>query len=144
MINVYQLFNGIKKWFDGNCDIVLDCPIIRRDLKNVLKSHFKAYLDWEADMALPDVPNLYSNTDAIIVRNFREVYSRGRPHINRNRFLHQYTFHGDVGDGDPNTMMYMKRYKAVKVGVAVEDRVIEIVEEVGCVVVEEVEAMIQT
>ncbi|XP_047256060.1 protein FAR-RED IMPAIRED RESPONSE 1-like [Capsicum annuum] len=47
-----------------------------------------------------------------------------------------------LGDGDPDTMMYMTRDKAVKVGVTAGDGVVEEVEEVGYVVVEEVDAMI--
>ncbi|KAF3672874.1 hypothetical protein FXO38_05904 [Capsicum annuum] len=48
-----------------------------------------------------------------------------------------------LGDGDVDTMMYTMRKKAVKVGVAAGDRVVEVVEKVGCVIVEEVEAMMQ-
>ncbi|PHT45248.1 hypothetical protein CQW23_14406 [Capsicum baccatum] len=52
---------------------------VRRDLKNFLKDHFKEYLDWEDDMAVPNVPDLDSDTDATFVINSREVHSRGRP-----------------------------------------------------------------
>ncbi|KAM3344523.1 hypothetical protein P3S68_024232 [Capsicum galapagoense] len=66
------------------------------DLKNILKAYFKAYLDWEDDMAIPNVLNLDSDTDATFVRNLREVRSRGRPQINRNRSLRQNAFREDA------------------------------------------------
>ncbi|KAF3681887.1 hypothetical protein FXO37_02650 [Capsicum annuum] len=114
------------------------------DLKNVLKACFKTYMAWKDDMTVPNVPDLDSNTDSTIVRSPREVCSYGRPrsteidlHVN----IHAVKM---LGDGDLDTMMYTKRDKAVKVGVEAGDGAIEVVEEVGCVVVEEVEAMIQT
>ncbi|PHU00680.1 hypothetical protein BC332_30467 [Capsicum chinense] len=58
---------------------VVDCPVRCRDLKNVLKAHFKAYLNWDHDMVVPNVPYLDSNSDAIFIRNLREFHSRGRP-----------------------------------------------------------------
>ncbi|KAF3646308.1 hypothetical protein FXO38_19232 [Capsicum annuum] len=96
MMNEYRQYNAMKKWFDRNCDITLDYPVRRKDLKNVLKAHFKAYLDWEDDMAIPNVLNLDSDTDATFVRNLREVRSRGRPQINRNRSLRQNAFREDA------------------------------------------------
>ncbi|XP_047264156.1 protein FAR-RED IMPAIRED RESPONSE 1-like [Capsicum annuum] len=30
MTDEYRVYNGIKKWLDRNCDLVLDCPIRRR------------------------------------------------------------------------------------------------------------------
>ncbi|KAF3676044.1 hypothetical protein FXO37_05510 [Capsicum annuum] len=66
------------------------------DLKNVLKTHFKTYMVWEDDMVVPNIPDSDFDTDATIVRNSREVRSRGKPQINRNRSSRQYAFHGDA------------------------------------------------
>ncbi|PHT36130.1 hypothetical protein CQW23_23830 [Capsicum baccatum] len=96
MMDEYRVYNGIKKWLDRNCDLVLDCPVRRRDLKNILKAHFKIYMAWKDDMVVLNVPNSDSNTDSIIVRNMREVRSRGRTRINRNRSSHQYVCRGDT------------------------------------------------
>ncbi|KAF3625440.1 hypothetical protein FXO38_29763 [Capsicum annuum] len=96
MMDEYRVYNGIKKWFDRNCDLVLDCPVRRRDLKNVLKSYFKTYMVWEDDMYVPNVLNLNSNTDSTIIRNPREFRSCGRPQINKNRSSRQYVFRGDA------------------------------------------------
>ncbi|KAF3645096.1 hypothetical protein T459_18838 [Capsicum annuum] len=51
----YQVYNGIKKWLDRNCDLVLDCPVRRRDLKNVLNTRFKTYMAWKDDMVVPNI-----------------------------------------------------------------------------------------
>ncbi|KAF3631752.1 hypothetical protein FXO38_26521 [Capsicum annuum] len=138
MTNKYRVYNRIKKFLDRNCNLVLDCPVRCRDLNNILKAHFKTYMAYTNDMVVPNIPNLDSNTDSTIIRNSREVCSRGRPQINRNRSLHPVKM---LGDEDLDTMIYMRKDKAVKVGVAVGSGVVEVVEEVGCVVVEEVEAM---
>ncbi|PHT87553.1 hypothetical protein T459_09659 [Capsicum annuum] len=71
-------------------------PERMRDLKNVLKTHFKTYMVWEDDMVVPNIPDSDFDTDATIVRNSREVRSRGKPQINRNRSSRQYAFHGDA------------------------------------------------
>ncbi|KAF3614284.1 hypothetical protein FXO37_36009 [Capsicum annuum] len=47
------------------------------------------------DMAIPNILDSDSDTDVRIIRNPREVHSRGRPQINRNRSLRQYVFCGD-------------------------------------------------
>ncbi|PHU02758.1 hypothetical protein BC332_28009 [Capsicum chinense] len=73
MMDEYRKYNAMKKWFDRNCDIALDCPISRKDLKNILKALFKEYLDWEDDMVVPNIPDSDSNTDAIFVRSSWEV-----------------------------------------------------------------------
>ncbi|PHT59988.1 hypothetical protein CQW23_02351 [Capsicum baccatum] len=82
-----------------------ECLIRRRDLKNVLKAHFKAYLEWDDVMDVPNVPNLDSNSDAIFI-NLREICSHGRPQINR-RSSRQNTFWGsryyDVYDEDQSS-----------------------------------------
>ncbi|PHT40384.1 hypothetical protein CQW23_19238 [Capsicum baccatum] len=96
MTDEYQQYNAMKKWFDRNCDITLDCPVRRRDLKNILKACFKVYLDWEDDMVVPSVPDLYSDTDVRFVRNPGEVRSCGRPKINRNKSSCQNAFREDV------------------------------------------------
>ncbi|KAF3681304.1 hypothetical protein FXO38_01795 [Capsicum annuum] len=88
-------FLGLK-WFDRNYDLVLDYPVRCRDLKNVLKTHFKTYMVWEDDMVVPNIPDSDFDTDATIVRNSREVRSRGKPQINRNRSSRQYAFRGDA------------------------------------------------
>ncbi|KAM3248967.1 hypothetical protein P3L10_010736 [Capsicum annuum] len=51
---------------------------------------------WKDDMAVPNVPNLDSNTDSTIVRSPREVCSYGRPQINRNRSSCQYSCREDA------------------------------------------------
>ncbi|KAM3218141.1 hypothetical protein P3L10_022671 [Capsicum annuum] len=96
MMDEYQQYNAMKKWFDRNCDIALDCSVRCRDLKNILEALFKVYLEWEDDMVVPNVLDLYSDTDARFVRNPREVRSRGRPKINRNRSSCQNAFREDV------------------------------------------------
>ncbi|KAF3618187.1 hypothetical protein FXO37_34297 [Capsicum annuum] len=76
------------------------------DLKNVLKARFKAYLDWDDDMDVPNIPDSDSNSDAIFI-NPREICSRGRPQINRNRSSRQNIFGGsryyDVYDEDQSS-----------------------------------------
>ncbi|KAF3660232.1 hypothetical protein FXO38_12242 [Capsicum annuum] len=73
MMDEYQQYNAMKKWFDRNCDIALDCSVRCRDLKNILEALFKVYLEWEDDMVVPNVLDLYSDTDARFVRNPREL-----------------------------------------------------------------------
>ncbi|KAM3338103.1 hypothetical protein P3S68_032429 [Capsicum galapagoense] len=96
MTDEYRVYNGIKKWFDRNCDLVLNCPVRCRDLKNILKACFKKYMVWEDDMVVPNIPNLDSDTDATIVKNLRKVRSHGRPQINRNKSSRQYAFRRDA------------------------------------------------
>ncbi|PHT53422.1 hypothetical protein CQW23_07884 [Capsicum baccatum] len=96
IMDEYLVYNGIKKWFDRNYDLVLDYPVRCRDLKNVLKTHFKTYMVWEDDMVVPNIPDSEFYTDATIVRNSREVRSRGRPQTNRNRSSHQCAFCRDA------------------------------------------------
>ncbi|PHT48168.1 hypothetical protein CQW23_12376 [Capsicum baccatum] len=83
-----------------HCEIEkhIDFDAVERveDLKNILKAHFKAYLDWKDNMAIPNVLNFDSDTVATFVRNLREVHSRGRPQININRLSHQNAFRGDA------------------------------------------------
>ncbi|PHT69816.1 hypothetical protein T459_24920 [Capsicum annuum] len=143
MMDEYRQYNALKKWFNRNCGIALDCPVRHINLKNILKVCFKEYLDWDDDMVVPNVPDSYSDSDAIFIRNPREVHSCGRPQINRSRSSYQNAFRGDVRRWGSRYYMYMKRDKASKVGVAVANGVVEEVEEVVCGVVEEVEAMMQ-
>ncbi|KAF3663451.1 hypothetical protein FXO37_11972 [Capsicum annuum] len=96
MTGEYRVYNGIKKWFDRNCNLVLDCPVRRRDLKNILKDCFNTYMVWEDDMVFPNIPDLDSDSDSTIVKILREIHSRGRPQINKNRSSHQYAFRGDA------------------------------------------------
>ncbi|PHU08628.1 hypothetical protein BC332_20488 [Capsicum chinense] len=96
MTDEYRVYNGIKKWFDRNCNLVLDYPVRCRDLKNILKDCFKTYMVWEDDMVVPNIPDLDSDTDSTIVKILREIHSRGRPQINKNRSSHQYAFRGDA------------------------------------------------
>ncbi|PHT75568.1 hypothetical protein T459_19090 [Capsicum annuum] len=63
MTDEYRAYNGIKKWLDRNCNLVLDCPVRRRDLKNVLKAYFKTYMAWKDNMAVRNVLDLVSYTD---------------------------------------------------------------------------------
>ncbi|PHT76117.1 hypothetical protein T459_19639 [Capsicum annuum] len=63
-----------------------------RDLKNVLKAHFKVYLDWDNDIAVPSIPDTDSDSDEIFIRNLREVCTRGRPQINTNKSSCQNAF----------------------------------------------------
>ncbi|PHU01188.1 hypothetical protein BC332_30975 [Capsicum chinense] len=91
----YQKYNALNKWFDRNCDIALDNDVKCRDLKNILKARFKTYLDWDGDMVVPNDPDSESDNDAIFIRNPREVRSRGRPQINRNRSSRQNAFRRD-------------------------------------------------
>ncbi|PHU05288.1 hypothetical protein BC332_26110 [Capsicum chinense] len=95
MTDKCRQYNALKKWFDRNCDITLDYPVRCRYLKNVLKSRCKAYLDWDDDMDVPNIPDLDSNSDTIFIKNPREVRSRGRTQINKNRSSHQNVFPGD-------------------------------------------------
>ncbi|KAF3656901.1 hypothetical protein FXO38_13920 [Capsicum annuum] len=44
---------------------------------------------WKDDMVVLNVPDSNSNTDLIIIRNLKEVRSRGRTQINKNRSSHQ-------------------------------------------------------
>ncbi|KAF3682097.1 hypothetical protein FXO38_01441 [Capsicum annuum] len=92
MTNKYQKYNALMKWLDRNCDIALDCPVRCRDLKNVLKAHFKVYLDWDNDIAVPSIPDTDSDSDEIFIRNLREVCTRGRPQINTNKSSCQNAF----------------------------------------------------
>ncbi|KAF3659350.1 hypothetical protein FXO37_14022 [Capsicum annuum] len=77
MMDEYRVYNGIKKWLDRNCNLILDYPVRCRDLKSILKAHFKIHMAWKDDMAIPNVPDSNSNTDSIIIRNPKEVRSRG-------------------------------------------------------------------
>ncbi|KAF3646422.1 hypothetical protein FXO38_19182 [Capsicum annuum] len=145
MTDEYRQYNALKKLSDKKCDIALDYLIRREYFKNILKSFFKAYLDWNDGMDIPNVPDLDSDSNAILIRNPREVRSREWPQINRNRSFHQNTFRGETRRWGfrKNTMMYIMRDKASKVGVAVADGVVEEVEEAVYMVVEEVEVMMQ-
>ncbi|PHT51784.1 hypothetical protein CQW23_06246 [Capsicum baccatum] len=96
MMDEYRVYNGIRKWFNRKYNLVLDCPVRRRDLKNILKFCFKTYMVWVDDMAVPNVLNSNSNIDSIIIRNPREFHSCGRPQINKNRSSRQYVFRGDA------------------------------------------------
>ncbi|KAF3681250.1 40S ribosomal protein S8 [Capsicum annuum] len=62
------------------------------DFKNVLKSRFEAYLDWNEDIVVPNDPDPDSNNDVTFIRNPRKVRSCGRPYINKNRSSHENTF----------------------------------------------------
>ncbi|PHT93381.1 hypothetical protein T459_01263 [Capsicum annuum] len=72
MMDEYRVYNGIKKWLDRNCDLVLDYPVRHRDLKNVLKACFKTYIAWKYDMVVPNIPDSDSTIDSTVVRNSRE------------------------------------------------------------------------
>ncbi|KAK4706461.1 hypothetical protein R3W88_033979 [Solanum pinnatisectum] len=67
MIDEYKKYNSLKEWFDRN-------------------SRFNAYLDWNDDMAIPRIGDTDSDNDVIFIRNSREVCSRGRYQMNKNRF----------------------------------------------------------
>ncbi|KAF3642844.1 hypothetical protein FXO37_22328 [Capsicum annuum] len=67
----------------------------KQDLKNILKAHFKAYLDWDDDMATPNVPDFDSNSDATFIGNSREVRSHRRHQSNKNISSHQNAFRRD-------------------------------------------------
>ncbi|KAH0636469.1 hypothetical protein KY289_036384 [Solanum tuberosum] len=85
MTDEYKKYNSLKKWFDRNCDVVLDNNANYVDFKNVLKGRFNVYYDSNDNMAVPSVDDLESDDDVTFIRNPREVRSRGRPPINRCR-----------------------------------------------------------
>ncbi|KAH0685490.1 hypothetical protein KY290_016968 [Solanum tuberosum] len=75
----YKKYNSLKKWFDRNCDVVLDNNAIYLDFKNVLKGSFNAYSDWNDEMAVPIIGDPDSDDDVTFIRDPREVRTRGRP-----------------------------------------------------------------
>ncbi|KAK4709673.1 hypothetical protein R3W88_004186 [Solanum pinnatisectum] len=85
MTEGYKKYNSLKKWFDRNCDVVLDNNAKYLDFKNVLKDRFNAYSDWNDEMAVPSIGNPDSNNDVTFIRHSRKVRTRGRPPINRCR-----------------------------------------------------------
>ncbi|KAF3626031.1 hypothetical protein FXO38_29489 [Capsicum annuum] len=98
----------------------------RRDLKNVLKACFKTYMAWKDDMVVPNIPDLDFDTDSTIVRNSREVHLRERPRSTETNFCINTHAAEMLRDGDLDTMMYMMRDKAVKVGVAAADGAVKV------------------
>ncbi|WMV55314.1 hypothetical protein MTR67_048699 [Solanum verrucosum] len=85
MIDEYKKYNSLKKWFDRNCDVVLDNNAKYADFKNVLKGRFNAYCNWNDEMAVPSVGDPDSEEDVTFIRNPREVQTHGRPPTNRCR-----------------------------------------------------------
>ncbi|XP_049368959.1 protein FAR1-RELATED SEQUENCE 4-like [Solanum verrucosum] len=85
MTDEYKKYNSLKKWFDRNCDVVLDNNAKYVDFKNVLKGRFNAYCNWNDEMAVPSVGDPDSKEDVTFIRNPREVRTRGRPPTNRCR-----------------------------------------------------------
>ncbi|KAH0659857.1 hypothetical protein KY289_028605 [Solanum tuberosum] len=83
MTNEYKKYNSLKKWFDRNCDVVLDNNAKYADFKNVLKGRFNAYYNWNDEMAVCSVGDPDSEEDVTFIRNPREVRTRGRPLTNR-------------------------------------------------------------
>ncbi|KAK6796160.1 hypothetical protein RDI58_003861 [Solanum bulbocastanum] len=73
MTNEYKKYNSLNKWFDRNCDIVLENNTKYVDFKNVLKGCFNAYSDWNDEMAIPSVGDPDSDNDVTFIRNSREV-----------------------------------------------------------------------
>ncbi|KAF3682609.1 hypothetical protein FXO38_01207 [Capsicum annuum] len=73
-----------------------------KDFKNILKACFKAYLDWDDDMDIPNDPDTDPDNDTIFIRNLRKVHSRGRPQINRNIYSCQNALRGDITRWDFN------------------------------------------
>ncbi|KAH0688883.1 hypothetical protein KY289_016241 [Solanum tuberosum] len=79
MTDEYKKYNSLKKWFDRNCDVVLDNNAKYLDFKNVLKGSFNAYSDWNDEMAVPSIGDPDSDDDVTFIRDPREVRTRGRP-----------------------------------------------------------------
>ncbi|WMV44692.1 hypothetical protein MTR67_038077 [Solanum verrucosum] len=85
MTDEYKKYNSLKKWFDRNCDVVLDNNAKYADFKNVLKGRFNVYCNWNDEMAVPNVGDPDLEEDVIFIRNPREVRTRGRPLTNKCR-----------------------------------------------------------
>ncbi|WMV46778.1 hypothetical protein MTR67_040163 [Solanum verrucosum] len=73
MTDEYKKYNSLKKWFDRNCDVVLDNNTKYVDFKNVLKGRFNAYYDSNDNMAVPSVGDPELDDDVTFIRNLREV-----------------------------------------------------------------------
>lgn len=136
MIDEYQKYNALNKWFDRTCDIALKSEVKYRDFMNVLKVRFKVFLDWDKGMVVPNDLNPDSDNDATFTKNSREFFS----HRISIEILHmKMQFKVVVGNGVLTMMMYITRDKTVKLGVEVGYRVVK---EVVCEVVEEIEVML--